>query len=256
VGTDYDKERRFFDDMAKQSVPRRMSSEVLERYARPKWPHLFGKEMMFTLAGDLKGKRVLEIGCGEGVASVQLAYCGALVDAIDISPISIEVARKRAELNGQSVNFIIGDFIKDNHIFRNAYDIVWCDMILHHLVDSLTTVIGAIYRSLRPDGLFIAREPISYAGWLRSVRSFVPVYTEATDDEQPLRESEFRIIYQRFPKLKKRYFRILARIDCLSGNLLLLRVLARLDNGILMLPGATSLAGDVVLWAHKLPENE
>ena len=59
----------------------------------------------FGLAGDLKGKKVLEVGCGEGVASVQLAYCGAVVTGIDISEQSIRVARRRAALQGVAAAF-------------------------------------------------------------------------------------------------------------------------------------------------------
>ena len=59
----------------------------------------------------------------------------------------------------------------------------------------------------------VAREPVAYAGWLKAVRGLVPVTVDATDDEQPLREREFAVIAERFPGLRRRYFRILARAD-------------------------------------------
>jgi len=93
--TNYETERAFFDRVASQASLAPINQATLERYASPRWPHLFSKEMMFALAGDLKGKRVLEVGCGDGVTSVELAYCGAQVSGIDISPCSIDVARKR-----------------------------------------------------------------------------------------------------------------------------------------------------------------
>lgn len=251
MATDYAQERAFFDRVASATTVTPMDRGVLDRYAAPRHPHLFGKEFMFRLAGDLRGKRVLEVGCGEGVASVQLAYAGADVDAVDISPVSIDVGRRRAEVNGQRVSFRVADVTREDVAEPDTYDVVWCDLILHHLTDSLGAVMDAVRRCLKPGGVFIAREPVAYAGWLKAVRGIVPVRVDATDDEQPLRPADFDVIRARFPDLRRRYFRILARADRLGAGLPLLRGLARLDNALLMLPGTKGLAGNVVVWGRK-----
>ena len=75
---------------------------------------------------------------------------------------------------------------------------------------------------------------------------------DATDDEQPLRPAEFALLAARFPDLRRRYFRILARADRLGAGLPLLRGLARVDNALLALPGAKGLAGNVVVWGRKV----
>jgi 2-polyprenyl-3-methyl-5-hydroxy-6-metoxy-1,4-benzoquinol methylase len=251
MATDYAQEQAFFDRVAAAATVAPMSRDVLDRYAAPKHPHLFAKEMMFHLAGNLRGKRVLEVGCGEGVASVQLAYCGAAVDAVDISPVSIDVGRRRAEANGQDIDFRVADVTREDVADAGTYDVVWCDLILHHLTDSLGRVMGGVRRWLKPGGVFVAREPVAYAGWLKAARRFVPVTVDATDDEQPLREAEFAVIREYFPELQRRYFRIVARADRLGAGLPLLRGLARVDNALLMLPGTKGLAGNVVVWGTK-----
>ncbi len=251
MATDYAQERAFFDRVASASTVTPMDRGVMERYASPRHPHLFGKELMFHVAGNLRGKRVLEVGCGEGVASVQLAYCGADVDAVDISPVSIDVARRRAEVNGQAANFRVADVTREDVAEPDTYDVVWCDLILHHLTDSLPAVLDGVRRWLKPGGVFVAREPVAYAGWLKAVRGLVPVAVDATDDEQPLRPQDFDVLRARFPGLRRRYFRILARADRLGAGLPLLRGLARLDNALLTLPGARGLAGNVVVWGTK-----
>jgi 2-polyprenyl-3-methyl-5-hydroxy-6-metoxy-1,4-benzoquinol methylase len=249
--TDYEIERQFFNRMASQAVLRPMSQATLERYACPRWPHLFAKEMMFALAGDLRGKRVLEVGCGEGTASVQLASCGGLVTGLDISDESIRVARQRAALQGVEAEFQIRNVTEAGSLGEECYDVVWCDLILHHLVDSLDRVMGNLKRALKPGGWFIAREPIAYAGWLKALRKLVPVRVDATPDEQPFRPSEFAVVRQHFPNLRLRHYRLLARADRVTRSLPLLRLLARVDNLLLWLPGSKALAGNVVMWGSK-----
>lgn len=251
MATDYARERAFFDRVAAAATVAPMPRAALDRYAAPPHPHLFAKEFMFRLAGNLRGKRVLEVGCGEGVASVQLAYCGADVDAVDLSPVSVDVGRRRAEATGVAVNFRVADVTRDDLAAPGTYDVVWCDLILHHLTDSLAAVMDGVLRWLRPGGLFIAREPVAYAGWLKAVRGLVPVKVDATPDEQPLRAAEVATIAARFPDLRRRYFRILARADRLGAGLGVLRGLARIDNALLRLPGAKRLAGNVVMWGVK-----
>ncbi|MFO0881183.1 MAG: methyltransferase domain-containing protein [Gemmataceae bacterium] len=245
-----DRERAFFDRVAGQAQVARMPAAVLERYAKRPHARLFGKEFMFDLAGDLRGKQVLEVGCGEGVAACQLAYCGARVTGIDLSPVSIEVAHRRLALHGLKADFRVADAANDD-LGTARFDVVWCDLILHHLVPVLDDVLCRLARALKPGGLFITREPMAYAGWLQRLRRQVPVEVAATPDEQPLRSQEVALVRRHFPGVQCRYFRILARLDRLTGRLPLLRAAARLDNLLLRLPGASSLAGNAVLWARK-----
>jgi SAM-dependent methyltransferase len=251
VPTNYQNEQVFFDRVASQTTVEPISQATLDRYATPRWHHLFSKDMMFAVAGDLKGKRVLEVGCGDGITSVELAYCGALVTGIDISPVSIAVARRRAELQGVDLECRVENVVDVESIGDGLYDIVWCDAVLHHLVDSLEAVMKKIHRALKPGGLVIANEPVAYAPWLKAFRDRVPVRTDVTPDEQPLRETEFDAIRKYFPDLKLRYFRIVRRLDRMTGNMWVLRNLSRIDNFLLWLPGMTALAGNAVMWSRK-----
>jgi SAM-dependent methyltransferase len=246
----YQREMEFFDAVASHTRVAPMSAATFRRYARPTRPHLFGKEMMFWLAGDLRGQHVLEVGCGEGVVSCQLAYCGATVTGIDLSPGSVAVARRRAALHGLPVTCQVGN-VETDDLGEECFDLVWCDLVLHHLVGALDTVVGKIARALRPGGLFLAREPVAYAGWLRGLRRWVPVAVPATPDEQPFRAAEWAVIARHFPAFRRRYYRILARIDRLTRRLPLIACAATLDHWLLALPGTRFLAGNVVFWARK-----
>ena len=47
--------------------------------------------------GELRGRRVVELGCGLGDLTVELARAGAHVTAVDLSPRSIEYLRRRQQ---------------------------------------------------------------------------------------------------------------------------------------------------------------
>ena len=246
----YESEKEFFDRQASERPATATPKAILERYANPPHPHLFGKEMMFYLLGKPEGKRVLEVGCGEGQASVQLAYCGADVTGLDISSAAIAAAQARAELDGVQVRFMEANLETDS-LGEGRFDVVWCDMILHHVVPQLDRVMSTIHTALRPGGMFIAREPLAYAAWLKSVRRAVPLHLPETPDEQPLRPSELAIMKKHFPRLNQRYYRLFARLDMVTQNLAFVRMAARLDNLLFGIPGVRGLAGDILVWGTK-----
>ena len=63
----------------------------------------------FDKLGDLRGKRVLDYGCGHGMAAVVLARRGAAVTAFDLSPGYVREAGERAAANGVAVRFVVAD---------------------------------------------------------------------------------------------------------------------------------------------------
>ncbi len=252
MSIDFEVERAFFDKVASESTVRPIPQDDMDRYVHPRRPKLFAKEMMFSLLPDARPLRVLDIGCGEGVASVQLAYCGLDVTAWDLSPVSIAVARRRAEVQKVNVAFEVVNVVDVEDWGVECYDVVWCDLILHHLIDPFESIVSKACTALKPGGRFIAREPVQYSRWLRAIRRRVPVRTHATPDEKPLGPEEFAVLEKFFPSLQRRYFTIFARIGRITRRLPVIAMAARLDNLLLCLPGSKSLAGNVVVWADKV----
>src|SRR6266481_763873 len=95
-------EAEFFDRWADANAKRLEPTDpaVVERYRRPRG--LSPKEYCFRLLGDLRGKNILDVGCGEGEDAMILAMLGAQVTGLDVSPGAIALARQRAALNGVS----------------------------------------------------------------------------------------------------------------------------------------------------------
>ena len=70
------------------------------------------RETMLNTLGDVRGKRILDAGCGAGQMTHERALRGAEVVAVDISPSLVEIARKRlpSALSHQ-VTFHAGDML-------------------------------------------------------------------------------------------------------------------------------------------------
>jgi ubiquinone/menaquinone biosynthesis C-methylase UbiE len=99
---------------------------------------------------DVKGKTVLEIGCGVGTDLISFARNGANVIGLDLTPKHIELARKLFEVYGFSGDFINGD-AESLTIPSASVDIVYSFGVLHH-TPNIDKAIAEIYRVLKPGG--------------------------------------------------------------------------------------------------------
>jgi SAM-dependent methyltransferase len=123
--------------------------------------------------GDLRGKRILEYGCGLGALTVLLAKSGARVTAFDLSEASVERAGERARLNGvlDRIEFHVapGEALP---FPDGSFDRVIGKAVLHHL----DPVEGAseLARVLTPGGRAAFSEPLGMNPLLVFARKHLP----------------------------------------------------------------------------------
>ncbi len=80
---------------------------------------------------ELRGARVLEIGCGMGLHTQTMAAAGAEVTAIDLTSTAIEATRRRLALMGLRAQVLQCD--AENLPFTtSAFDFVWSWGVIHH----------------------------------------------------------------------------------------------------------------------------
>ena len=66
--------------------------------------------------------RIVDLGCGSGCISITLSKeLGVSVDAVDISPDALEVARENCVKNNASVKFYLGNMLEPLH---DKYDVI------------------------------------------------------------------------------------------------------------------------------------
>jgi ubiquinone/menaquinone biosynthesis C-methylase UbiE len=99
---------------------------------------------------SLKGKTVLDIGCGSGRFSIALALTGAKkVHGIDLGRKSIEQATQIANAVGiNNIQFEVGDIL-DLPYQDGQFDFVYCNGVLHH-TKNMEKGIEELYRILKP----------------------------------------------------------------------------------------------------------
>jgi SAM-dependent methyltransferase len=105
-----------------------------------------------ALFSALRGShgKLLEVGCGIGVDSIQLARCGFEVTAVDLTENALVVARDFAAHHGVSVDFRLGN-AEGLEFPDETFDVVYSFGVLHHTPD-IEKAVAEVHRVLKPGG--------------------------------------------------------------------------------------------------------
>ena len=99
-----------------------------------------------------------DIGCGNGVLAVEAALMGAEVDAIDISPAMLALAKIQASDRKVAVRTQPAGLLSFAYQ-PNSYDLIVSEFALHHLPDFWKAVaLARIYAALKPGANFYLRD--------------------------------------------------------------------------------------------------
>lgn len=112
---------------------------------------------------DVKGKKVLEAGCGRGIISFGLAELGAEVYLMDIAPEALQIARRHFDSKQVTGSFVQGDIFAPP--FSEAtFDLVWNAGVMEHFeADLQLKAIRSLADTVKPGGLFITFNPSARA---------------------------------------------------------------------------------------------
>jgi SAM-dependent methyltransferase len=181
--------------------------------------------------GDLTGKRIADLGCGDGWLAWSLAKSGGLVSGCDISPKSIDVAKRVAMASGIGQ---VTDFqtMPCEHLTYddNHFDCVIMHAALHHC--DLQKVASEIWRILKPGGKAFLVEDYAYHPVMRLYRRLTP--DGHTPDEEALSNEDLLSIGTKFSKAEFKYFGLFNLFET-SPNYIARRlrpILRAIDNAI------------------------
>ncbi len=135
-------------------------------------------EMRATLLGylphDLRGRRVLDAGCGTGALAIEAARRGAHVVAVDLSPTLLDLARERAAAvpgPGQ-VEFRAGDMLEAGH---GEFDhVVAMDSLIHYGLTDVIPVIAQLAQRARQSMVFTFAPRTPALATMHAIGRFFP----------------------------------------------------------------------------------
>ena len=111
-------------------------------------------DLELRLLGDLRGKRVLDLGCGTGSGAIAFAQQGAIVIALDTSDARLAHARARAEQAEVKVEWRKGDLADLAFLRAESIDAAYsADKVAE--VDDASRLFRQVQRVLKPNGPFV-----------------------------------------------------------------------------------------------------
>jgi 2-polyprenyl-3-methyl-5-hydroxy-6-metoxy-1,4-benzoquinol methylase len=235
---------------------------VIDRYKKNSLWWIFPKEMLFKTLNDPAGKDILDIGCGEGELSTQLAKLGARVTAVDISPDLIRVAKKRAQIDdvGDRMEFLVRDIL-EAPLPKGRFDAIVCSAVLHHV--DIRKFFPVLLSGLKTDGVAIMIEPLGLSPFLRKLRNVVPLVTDASPGEHPLNKEELNFVLGSLTNVRATYYELVSRLQVFLRNRnkidrghpytkAILFILGCVDRFLLrVFPFLSVMAGEVVIVGRK-----
>lgn len=190
---------------ASKIVLKPIPQSELARYLNPDAKTPFALEYAFHLLGNVRGKFVLDLGCGHGENTVALVARGGRVLGIDISPDLIAIAQQRLRNEDFDATVRVGSAYQTG-LPDESVDVIFCMALIHHLDIRLAR--EEMWRILRPGGVVILKEPIRFSKAYARLRSLLPAREEISDFEHPLTAEELETMMQPFTVEGTRYFRL------------------------------------------------
>jgi SAM-dependent methyltransferase len=199
----------------------------IDRYLNPASDTPYPLEYAFYLLGDVRGKTVLDLGCGTGENIILLLHRGARVIGIDLSTDLIALAEQRLR-NAHLEATLRAHSAYDTGLESESVDVILCVALIHHL--DIRRVRDEMLRILAKGGVIILKEPIRFSRGYGFLRSMLPAQENVSEFEHPLTREELATMTECFEVQENRYFR-LPWIPLISRVLPFLRSVAWKTDG-------------------------
>ena len=129
--------------------------------------------LLAWLPQDLRGRRILDAGCGTGMLAIEAARRGADVVGIDVSPQLIEIGKERLPADVQDkISLHAGDMLDAS--YGDFDHIVSMDVLIHYESDQIAAATSRLAERARHSLLFTFAPGTPLLRTARAVGQFFP----------------------------------------------------------------------------------
>lgn len=136
-------------------------------------------------AAKLKGKHLLEVGCGMGFDSLEFLKRGVKVTATDLTSAAIELARIHFKIEGVQAEDVRIENALALSFPDNTFDAVWANGVLHH-TGNTELAIREVRRVLKPGGRAIISHFYRKPSWMFWLSRFGRENIEYKEKDPPV----------------------------------------------------------------------
>lgn len=132
---------------------------------------------VFYYIGDIKDKSVLDLGCGSGYySSLFLNGRASKVVGVDSSKQMIDIAREKAKDVSNLIYYIDDATGLKNEL--GQFDVVTAIFLFNQAasIDALGKMFRTVYRSMKPDGIFIGLTNNLFPGQMNTQKGYYKKY--------------------------------------------------------------------------------
>jgi ubiquinone/menaquinone biosynthesis C-methylase UbiE len=118
------------------------------------WAHTTIGRHLPDMTGPLEGCRILDVACGEGVFSREMAAAGAQITGVDLSSALLAMAKERAAAAEATIRYVRDDAQRLSTLGDDQFDGAICILALMDIPD-LAAVFQSVARVVHADGWYV-----------------------------------------------------------------------------------------------------
>lgn len=135
----------------------------------------------------LRGKHLLEIGCGMGYDSLEFLKRGVLVTATDLTPNAVKMARRHFEIEGVQPEDVRVESVLDLSFDDCTFDAVWANGVIH-ATGNTQRAVDEIRRVLKPGGRVVISHFYRKPSWMYTLKQLPGVNIEFEEEDPPVND--------------------------------------------------------------------